>query len=84
MGTLLVVVDHPFVDDLADLGEAAKQMRIEHLVAEGAVEALDVGVLGGLSWLDVVEAHMMGFAPGDELGGDELDRSVRSCCRKGA
>jgi hypothetical protein len=32
----------------------------------------------------VVEAHMMGFAPGDELGGDELDRSVRSCCRKGA
>jgi hypothetical protein len=32
VGTLLVVVDHPFVDDLADLGEAAKQMRIEHLV----------------------------------------------------
>jgi hypothetical protein len=76
MGALLVVGDHPIVDEFADFGEGAEEVGVEDLVAEGAVEALDVGVLGGLAGLDVVEADVVVLAPGDKLGGDELGAVV--------
>jgi hypothetical protein len=35
---------------------------VEHFVAEGAVEPLDVGILGGLAWLDVVKVDAVGHS----------------------
>ena len=49
-------------------------MGIENLAAEGPVEALDVGVLGRLAWLDLVEPHAIGLGPSDELGGLEFGK----------
>jgi hypothetical protein len=60
----LVVGEHPVVDVFADLGERAEEVSVEDFGAEGAIEALDVGVLGGFAGLDVVEADAVGFAPG--------------------
>lgn len=50
-------------------------MRLQHLMAEAAVEKFNVGVLGRLAGLDVMKLHFVFLAPRDELCGDEL-RSV--------
>ena len=45
MRPLLVVRDKPALGQGADLGERFEEIRIEHLGAIGAIEALDEGVL---------------------------------------
>src|SRR5690554_561048 len=60
------------MDELAKLRERAEQVGIEDPIAEGPVEAFDVGVLGGFARLDVMEVNAVALAPGDELGGDEF------------
>lgn len=56
-------------------------MLAQHLVAEGAVEALDVGVLVGLAGLDVLDCHGVGLRPLHEGFAQELRAmSVRSTC----
>lgn len=75
-GALLVVVDHPFVDDLPRLGQAAEEVGVVHFAAQAAVDALDVGVLGRLAWLDVMEGDAVTVAPGNEFVGDELGAVV--------
>ncbi len=72
MGTLLVVGDHPAVEGFVNLVQFGEEVGVEHLPAHAAVEALDVGVLGGFARLDVVEADSVQLAPGHELRGDEL------------
>ncbi len=54
MRALLVVGDHPSMDDVPDLIEGVEEVGVEDLVAEALVEALDVGVLRGSSFLDVM------------------------------
>lgn len=76
VGAFLVVGDHPFMDHLSHLGEGVEKMSVEHLVAEGAVEAFDVGVLGWFAGLDVVEQHAVPLAPGDEFGRNEFGTVV--------
>ena len=48
----LVVVLAPDGDDLAGLRQGFEPVLVEAFVPELAVEALDVGVLGGLARLD--------------------------------
>ena len=55
MRSLLVVNDEPVLGQFADLRQRLEEMRIEHLGAIAAIEALNEGVLIGLSRLDVVE-----------------------------
>ena len=59
MGTSLVVLDHPPVGGLAKVFDAQEQVRIENLLAERPVEAFDVGVLVGLSRLDVMTQRFL-------------------------
>ena len=55
MRPLLVVNDEPALGQRADLRQRLEEMRIEHLGAIAAIEALDEGILIGLSRLDIVE-----------------------------
>ena len=55
MGSALVVVDEPRIDELLRLARRVKQIRVRDLLAKRAIEALDEGVLYGLSGLDVLQ-----------------------------
>ena len=60
------------MEGFADFGQVCEEVCIKDFAAHGAVEALDVGVLCRFARLDVVEAHSVLLAPGDELRGDEF------------
>lgn len=62
MGPRFVVVDHPPVRRLADMVQTGKQMSVKHVLPEGTVEALDVGVLVRLAMLDVQDGHAAALA----------------------
>ena len=47
-------------------------MCIENFPAVGPVETFDVSILSRFTWLDVVKIDLVLFAPGHELGRDQL------------
>lgn len=49
-----IVVDAPCLDDLAGLRQSVEQIFVETFVAQPSIEALDEGVLGGLTRGNVV------------------------------
>ena len=55
MRALLVVNAQPLLGDVLYLLVALEHVGVQHLVPIRAVEPLDVGVLVGLAWLDVIE-----------------------------
>lgn len=56
------------------------QALVQALVTELAIEALDVAVLHGSSWLDQYVAHAMRLGPSDEGPTGELWAVVGSHC----
>ena len=72
MGTLLVVLEHPPVRGLAHVVEAGEQVLVQDLLAEGPVEAFEVGVLVGLAGLDVADGHAVELGPLHEGLAQEL------------
>ena len=50
MGSAVVVVQSPTVDDPASLCQAEEQLAIQELITQLAVEALHVAVLPGAAW----------------------------------
>ena len=42
------------MDDLTDFTKVSEEMGVEHLAAQAAIEALNVGILGRLTWLDMM------------------------------
>src|SRR5690606_2424121 len=68
----LVVVAPPLADDLAGLGKRSEPVLVEALVAELAVEALDVAVLHRAAGLDQQVFDPMVLRPGDEDPAGEL------------
>jgi hypothetical protein len=59
----LVVVCPPFFDDLASVSEGEEPVFVQALVAQPAVEALDVGVLDGLAGIDEAQANTVLIGP---------------------
>src|ERR1700687_2331904 len=72
-----IVVQAPGFDDLARLSQAEEPGLIETLVAEPAVEALDVGILVWLAGLDEVQPDALRVGPRIERSADGLG----SLCR---
>src|SRR3954451_8227859 len=72
-----VVVVDPFGKRAAGVVEAEEQALVEELVAHAAVEALDVAVLHGLAFLDVVPVHQVVLRPGEDGIRGELGAVVR-------
>lgn len=69
---MLVVVDEEAPRRFANVIQACEQVAIEHVLAVGAVEALDVGVLVGFAGLDVLDRHPIGLGPRGERLAQEL------------
>ena len=70
----LVVVTPPVGDGVAGLLQGREPELVETLVAELAVEALDVAVLHGFARLDEQMPDMVLLRPGDEGPAGELQR----------
>lgn len=68
----LVVVLAPDGDDLAGLGQGFEPVLIEAFIPELAVEALDVGVLSWLAWLNQDVLYASCLHPGHEGSACEL------------
>ena len=78
MRSHFVVSLEPGFGDLAHLLEIVEETAVQHLVAVGPVEALDVGILVGLAGLDVAQLDVVPFASVGELLGDELRAVVQA------
>ena len=63
MRSLQVVVVPPFFNDLTCFSEVSEPVLVQAIVSELSVEALTVGVLSWLSWLDKAEFHPSLLAP---------------------
>src|SRR5574343_434880 len=74
----LVVVGPPACDLVARLFQALEPVLVQALVAELAVEALDIGVLRGLAGLVEDVAHSLGLRPSHEGPAGELRALVGS------
>ena len=75
---VLVVVDEEAPRGLADVIQSCKQIAIEHVLAVGAVEALDVGVLVRLAGLDVLDGYAAALGPGSERLAQEFRAVIRT------
>ena len=64
MGAELIVVDTPFLDDVASVAIVAEQMFIETLIPQASVERLNKAVLHWLSWSDLVPFNATILLPG--------------------
>ena len=64
MWSVGVVIMSPAFDLGSGIFQADKDMLIEALVPELAVEALDIGILGRLPWLNKAEFDVVRIGPG--------------------
>jgi len=78
MGPMVVVAVQPVGCHFTHLLQAVEDVAIEHLGAVGLVEAFDIGVLRGLTRLDVVEGDALGLRPLGQRIGDELGAVVNA------
>ncbi|KEZ97958.1 hypothetical protein A11M_0108195 [Xanthomonas vasicola pv. vasculorum NCPPB 895] len=78
MWSLVVVSMTPVLGHAPNLLERGEHEAIQHFCAEGAVEAFDVGVLGGLAGLDVDQGDAVLLCPLPERGADELRAVVQA------
>ena len=62
MWALLVIFRDPQFSDFAHLLKRIEQVCVQHLLAVGAIESLDKGILVGLARLDVEQLDPLSFA----------------------
>jgi hypothetical protein len=72
VGPDCIVVYAPALDDLARVRQAEEPVFVQALVAEAAVEALDVGILVRLARVNEVQSDALRVRPGIEGSPDEL------------
>lgn len=63
MRATVIVIVTPGRDQLSGVAQARKQVLVQALVPEAAVEAFDKAVLHGLAWRDVVPLDLPVFLP---------------------
>ena len=73
-----VVFVFPVVDEEACFCDGMEPVLVEAIVAEGAVEAFDEGVLHGFAGLDVVEVDVIALSPEMQRFAGELGAVVGS------
>ncbi len=83
MGSVMVVAMQPIGRHIAHVLQAVEDVAIEHLVAVGLVESLDIGVLSGFARLDVLQGDPLALRPmGGQCVGDELRAVVQANRRR--
>ena len=78
MWPVVVVSVQPVGRHVPHFLEGVEHVAVQYLGAVGLVEAFDIGVLGGLAWLDVIEGDALGLRPFGQGVGDELGAIVNA------
>ncbi len=78
MWPLVVVAMTPVLCHAPNLVERGEHEAVQHLGAEGAVEAFDVGVLDRFAGLDVDQGDAVLLCPLPERSADELRAVVQA------
>lgn len=78
MGPLAVINFHPLFGEELNLLHGAEDVLIQHFVAVSAIEALDEGVLIGLTGRDVEQCNATFPAPLDKATSDELRAIIQA------
>jgi len=73
-----VVMLAPLLDDELSFLERVEDLPVEQFIAEASIEALDVSVLPGWSWLDIGRPGGDGLDPLADRFGNELRAGVGS------
>jgi len=60
---MVVVIVKPKCQLATGIGQGEEDLHVQALVAQPAVEALDVAVLHGPSWPDEVQMHTVAVGP---------------------
>ncbi len=68
----MVVFVAPVINEEASFCEGGEPVLVETVVAEGAVEGFDEGVLHGFAWLDVIDRDARALRPEVESATGEL------------
>lgn len=68
----MVVTMQPVGRHVPDLLEGIKDIAVQHFGAVRLVESFDIGILGWLSRLDVIEGNALGLGPLGQDMGDEF------------
>lgn len=63
MWPVVVVSVQPVGRHVPHFLEGVEHVAVQHLSAVGLGEAFDIGVMGGLAWLDVIEGDALGLRP---------------------
>lgn len=71
VGPVFAVVDEEVPGSLAGVLEPGEQILVVDFFPIGSVEALNVGVLVRLAWLDILSRHAVGLGPLGERFTDE-------------
>ena len=78
------MVKQPVAQGLAHVDQRAEEVRVEHLAPKRAVDALGVGVLGGLARLNPVHDDGLRFAPSGEANAGEFGAVAGAQLRRAA
>ena len=78
MRSFVVVVQSPQPSHLANLAQGLKQISIQELIAEGAVEAFCKSVLLWLTFLYIDHLDTMLLAPVSKCAGNEFGAIIYS------
>lgn len=71
VGTLFDVAQDPVPGDVSDAVQVLEDDQVQDLLAVGAIEALDLGVLHGFDRLDVLQLDLVFFRPQGQGQGNE-------------
>lgn len=72
MWPYFVVVAQPPVGYFPHLAKIMEEVKAQDLIAVGAVEPFNIGVLVRFSWLNIVNHHAGGLGPSNEITTQEL------------
>lgn len=78
MRSVVVAAVQPVGSHVAHFLQAVEHVAVEHLGAVGLVESFDIGVLRGLSGLDVLQGDAFALRPLGQRVRDELGAVVNA------
>ena len=63
MGSMVIVIFQPFLGDLPELIKIFKDVGVQCILTESAIESLDIGILHGASGLNILNQNVSLSAP---------------------
>ena len=63
MGSMVIVIFQPFLGDFPELIKIFKDVGVQYILTESAIESLDIGILHGATGLNILNQNVSLSAP---------------------